>query len=109
LFASAGVVFGLVFGLFLGPFDGLVLGRAFGLIFGLSNGGNAVIRHFTLRFLLSIGGLAPLNYPAFLNYAADLLFFYKVGGAYRFRHAILQEYFASLDCIEGLGGSDTKT
>jgi GTPase SAR1 family protein len=59
-------------------------------------GGAAVIQHYTVRALLAQCGVAPLKYAAFLDYAAELLLVYKIGGGYRFRHELLQEYFASL-------------
>lgn len=85
---------------------GLVLGGlvAGGLLGGLVVIVEAVILYltarFTLRFLLKIEDLAPLNYPAFLDYTTELLFLYKVGSAYRFRHALFQEYFAELNASE---------
>jgi hypothetical protein len=39
---------------------------------------------------------APFRYLPFLEYATTLLFLERNGGAYRFRHDLLQEYFAAL-------------
>jgi len=59
-------------------------------------GGDAVVGHYALRALLVRTRCMPWSYPAFLDYSADLLLTYKIGGGYRFRHELLQEYFASL-------------
>jgi len=84
-----------------GPFNnltGVVLGVGALLALSLLSrfGGNAVLRHYTLRALLVRTRCMPWNYPAFLDYSTDLLLIYKIGGGYRFRHELLQEYFASL-------------
>jgi len=73
----------------------LVIGTTSGLIIGLSNGGIACIKHVCLR--LFIRRYAPLNYPRFLNYAAERALLRKIGGGYIFIHRDLLEYFASLD------------
>jgi len=79
------IVIGLVFGLFLG------------LIFGLLNGGIACLEHIILRLYLCRIGVAPWNYPRFLDYAATLIFLRKVGGGYLFTHRLLMDYFAELE------------
>ena len=84
-------------GLVAGPVVGLLGGLAFGLLGGLVFGGVAFIQHFVLRFLLWRARFAPLNYPRFLDYAADRILLRKVGGGYIFVHRLLLEYFASLD------------
>jgi DNA polymerase III delta prime subunit len=101
----SGIGFGLVFGSFNGLASGLVngldfglfLGLIYGLFSGLRYGGTAFIQHFTLRLLLRYAGDIPLNYPRFLDYAAERILLRKIGGGYIFIHRLLQEYFASLD------------
>jgi hypothetical protein len=75
---------------------GLIFGLVFGLFVGTDRGAGAFIRHFVLRARLAFEGFAPFRYVAFLEYATTLLFLERNGGAYRFRHDLLQEYFASL-------------
>jgi hypothetical protein len=75
---------------------GLEAGLTAGLISGLFAGGLFFIRHFVIRLALRIRRLAPFNYVRFLNYAADRLFLYRVGGGYIFIHRLLREYFSSL-------------
>jgi hypothetical protein len=66
------------------------------LFVGLNRGISAFIRHFILRGQLAVDGFAPFRYVPFLEYATALLLLERNGGAYRFRHDLLQEYFASL-------------
>ena len=88
---------GLVIALFLGLlFLGLVGGLLAGLVFGMNVGGAAFIQHFVLRAQLAFEGFAPFRYVPFLEYATTLLFLERNGGAYRFRHDLLREYFAAL-------------
>jgi len=56
-----------------------------------------LFRHFVLRLCLYIEDKMPLNYVAFLNYAAEARILEKDGGQWRFRHQNLQDYFAGLD------------
>ncbi|NEU71984.1 hypothetical protein PI95_005180 [Hassallia byssoidea VB512170] len=100
-----GVVLGLLFGLaylnnqklydyrFFWVFAALSYGALIGLING---GGQACIRHFTLRFLLWRKGNIPWNYVRFLDYATDRIFLQKVGGGYIFIHRMLMEHFAQM-------------
>nr|RNJ71058.1 MAG: TIR domain-containing protein [Leptolyngbya sp. IPPAS B-1204] len=68
---------------------------SFGLLFGLIlGGGQACIRHFTLRLVLYSKKLIPWNYARFLDHATDLIFLQKVGGGYIFIHRLLLEHFA---------------
>ena len=57
-------------------------------------GGLELIYHFCLRVMLWRVKAAPLDYPQFLDYAAQLLFLRKVGGGYTFSHELLREHFA---------------
>ena len=79
-------VVGLVVGLVVGP----IVGLGFGLVFG----GDDVIQHWVLRFLLWRKRFAPLRYVRFL--AAERVFLRKVGGGYIFIHRMLMEHFAKL-------------
>lgn len=104
----SGLGFGLVFGLFgslSGPVRGLGFGLAFGLSFGLGAGlafgllygGNAVIKHYTLRLLLWLSGAFPWNITAFLDSCAQRRLIQRVGGGWRFPHNLIRDYFAELD------------
>lgn len=55
-----------------------------------------VIKHYTLCFILSRKGYTPREYVHFLNYAAERIFMYKVGGGYEFIHRLLLEHFAAI-------------
>ena len=112
-----GLCFGLIFGLVTGLGIGLVsvlitkhpASLSFELSFGLCGGlvgavgaamprgGLASIQHYLLRLLLWRVGAMPLNYMSFLDYAAEHILLYKVGGGYIFMHHLLLDYFASLD------------
>jgi hypothetical protein len=75
-------------------FWGLVGAAVPGLTIGLSCGGLAYVQHFVLRFLLWCSRSVPVNYPRFLDYAAERILLRKVGGGYIFIHRLLLEYFA---------------
>lgn len=72
------------------------VGFSIATLTALCYGGQDVINHLTLRFILIARGHIPGNYSRFLNYAADRIFLYRVGGGYVFIHRLLLEYFASL-------------
>jgi len=80
-----------------------IAGCFLGVAFGFKIGGEACIRHFFLRLILSLKGYTPWNYARFLNYATDRLSLQRVGGRYRFIHRLLQEHFAamSLEQVKG--------
>jgi len=84
---------GLVYGVTFGPIVGLI----FGMILGFIGGGENVVKHSTLRFILWWQGHIPWNYARFLDYATDLIFLRKIGGGYIFVHRLIMEYFADLD------------
>ncbi len=116
----AGLVFGLLFGLGWGLFGWLMVGLIImeggglvrdlpgGLVFGLLGGvlggllgglifgWSAVIQHYSLRFALWREGVIPLNYVRFLSQCHDALLLQRDGGIFRFRHPLLQDYFADL-------------
>lgn len=106
---AVGALFGLLGGiigwLLAGPIAGLTL-AAYGLFFGLLAaiwyGGLDVIKHFSLRIVLTGSGRMPRAYARFLDYAAERILPRKVGGGYIFLHRLLADYFGKLDAA-GLG------
>ena len=76
---------------------GLVLGSLVGLLAALGYGGMDLIRHYTLRTLLSLYGLAPWRFGDFLDYARRLRLLHKVGPGYAFPHEFFRRHFATLD------------
>lgn len=96
------LVFGGIFALILGAEKrGLISALGFGLIFGLIAffwyGGQEVIRHYFLRFMLYRNGYTPFRFTNFLDYATRLVFLQKVGGGYIFIHRLLLEHFAAME------------
>ena len=85
---SLGLRKGLPFALFFGPLVGVIAFFVYG--------GQDVIQHYTLRFILYWRGHTPLRYANFLDYAARLVFLQKVGGGYIFIHRLLLEHFAAM-------------
>jgi serine/threonine protein kinase len=98
---AIGLISGLLFGILAGPAIGLSIGLLTGFLGslwgGLWGGGDAWIKHVTLRLLLWRTGYVPWNYPRFLDFAAEHNLLCKVGGGYIFVHRLLLEYFASLN------------
>lgn len=92
-----GLISGLIFGLIFGLISGLISGLIFGLIFGWNFGGDACIKHFSLRLVLYCDGYIPWNYARFLDYSTERLFLQRVGGRYRFIHKLLQDHFAQME------------
>ena len=97
----SGLTFGLASGLVLGTALGLVLGAALGaaagLFFGLFHeGGGEALKYDLLRWHLKREGAIPWRYFHFLSGASDLLLLQQIGGTVRFRHPLLQDYFADL-------------
>ena len=79
--------------------DGLFSGLFVGLLGSLFYGGQAVIQHYVLRWLLA----RALPYPfrdsrlvAFLDAMHARILLRRVGGGWSFVHRSLQDYFASL-------------
>lgn len=68
---------------------------SWGLLCGLVL--HPIIRHMIVRFLFFTESAVPLRFVHFLNHATDdLHFLERDGGSWRFRHQILQDYFANL-------------
>jgi len=53
-----------------------------------------LIQHFVLRVAINIEKKAPLQYVKFLNAATKARILEKDGGHWRFRHQLIQDYFA---------------
>lgn len=107
-----GTIFGLIYGLYSRLTFGLIMmnyllgyGLLIGLIGGLNRGGSAVIKHYSLRFILWIKGYTPFNFIQFLDHSAKLILLKKVGGGYMFIHRMLLEHFAEMD----VKGAKTKS
>lgn len=75
----------------------LIFGLIFGLIGGLNRGGSAVVKHYSLRFILWIKDYTPFNFIKFLDHCAKLILLKKVGGGYMFIHRMLLEHFAKME------------
>lgn len=58
-------------------------------------------KHLILRFCFYLDGSMPLRYVRFLNYATKLRILERDGGQWRFRHKILQDYFADGGIVLG--------
>lgn len=119
-----GLAYGLLIGLAFGLVAGLVAGllwiaqesrsvsavdqaqhmgerlhasRRHGLRFGLAAGGvGEALKYDVLCWLLAREGAIPWRYFRFLHVASSLLLLQQVGGAVRFRHLLLRDYFADL-------------
>ena len=63
-------------------------------LLALDKGGTFVLRHYSVRFVLWIMGLAPLRYVRFLESCADLGLLKRVGGSYQFFHKDFRTYVA---------------
>ena len=70
----------------------LGLGLLFGTLFGLLN--TALFKHLILRFCLYWEKKLPLRWVSFFSYATAARILEQDGGQWRFRHQILQDYFA---------------
>jgi hypothetical protein len=73
----------------------LLLGTASSFLLSAINGGLiSAFQHFVLRITLWLFGYSPWNYSKFLRYCTDRGFLQRVGGGYRFVHALLRDHFA---------------
>lgn len=91
---SLAIVFGAVLGVIAGIFGGMFSGL---LLFG----GQTVIRHYVLRWLLASRKIMPFPFQdrkliRFLDEMKDRVFLRRVGGGWVFIHRTLLDYFASL-------------
>jgi len=60
-------------------------------------GGFDAAKHYTLRLLLSLAGIVPLNLARFLDHAARLNLVRRAGGGYIFMHPLILDYFANVE------------
>lgn len=72
----------------------LIAALFWGIVGALWYGGLDLIKHFTLRALLWLGGHMPWHYARFLEYAVARSFLQRAGGGYLFANRLLQRYFA---------------
>jgi NACHT domain len=73
----------------------LLLGTASTFLLSVISGGLiSAFQHFVLRITLWLFGYSPWNYSKFLRYCTDRGFLQRVGGGYRFVHALLRDHFA---------------
>lgn len=88
---------GLLVGLTVTVASGLYTALMMGLLASTAHGLNDVIKHGIVRLLLWYEKAIPLNSAALLNHAADSALLRRVGGAYTFRHRLIQDYFAETE------------
>lgn len=93
---SFGFIFMLNFGIDITLIGALYIGLFCGLIFWWNYGAGAVVRHYTLRFILARNNLLPWRLVPFLDHCVDLIFLRRVGGGYIFIHRLLMEHFAEM-------------
>lgn len=98
LLSEGSQLFALLFGITLGGVGGIFGGMFSGLIL---YGGQTVIRHYTLRWLLASRNVLPFPFHdkeliQFLDEMKDRVFLRRVGGGWVFMHRTLLDYFASL-------------
>ncbi|MFJ7213626.1 hypothetical protein [Amycolatopsis sp. NPDC098790] len=92
-----GLAAGLVFGLVAGPFVGLVDGAGaalIGAVVGLARGPHVWTGYQVARLVLAGRGRVPWRLMGFLAEAHRLGVLRANGGAYRFRHNLLQDRMA---------------
>jgi serine/threonine protein kinase len=73
---------------------GLVLGICGALLIALLTGGLAVLRHCTIRSLLSRSHTFPGRAPQFLDDSCARFLLRRVGGGYSFAHRLLLDHLA---------------
>ena len=118
LVGAVGLVVGGVLGGLLGvvttgtqdPISyGLIVGTLIAVVSGLQVGGVTCIQHAVLRWSLWRARSLPLDYPRFLDYAAERILLHKVGGGYIFVHRLLLDYFTSLASIMQTSAENTAS
>jgi serine/threonine protein kinase/DNA polymerase III delta prime subunit len=73
---------------------GLLLGICGALLIYMLTGGLAVLRHYTIRFLLWRSHAFPWKAPQFLDDACARFLLRRVGGGYSFAHRLLLDHLA---------------
>ncbi|MDJ1182138.1 NACHT domain-containing protein [Roseofilum casamattae] len=75
--------------------DSLIFGIGMGVWIGFyAGGGDALVQHFALRWVLSRRGKMPKNYAHFLTQASAAGILKQSGGRFRFYHDTLREHLA---------------
>jgi hypothetical protein len=98
-----GLVGGLVVGLIVGLMGGvgpglgvgLIIAMSFGVALGQACGWDAYMEYRFLMHSLFRLHLIPPHFVNFLDFAADHVLLQRVGGGYRFVHALVLDYFAA--------------
>jgi len=67
-----------------------------------------IIRHFILRYGLFMERKIPLYFVKFLNEATEVRILEKDGGQWRFRHQIIQDYFANIELLDSKKSDGSK-
>lgn len=99
-FLTFGLLYGSPSGLLRAILPAITGGLVAWLLIGLgSPAGEAVLRHWVLRWRLWRERLTPKpwRYVAYLDAMTSHLLLDKIGGAYRFKHDLLQKHIAQLD------------
>ncbi len=97
---GGGLIFALIGELIFGLGLGLVVGLMIGLMIGpMQYGGETVIKHYVLRWLLARQGMLPFPFRdrklvAYLDGMAARLLLRRVGGGWMFIHRTLLEFLA---------------
>jgi eukaryotic-like serine/threonine-protein kinase len=88
----------------------LFYGLFIGVLASMWYGGLFVLQHAVLRLLLWWTGYTPPlgQYARLLDYAAQRIFLYKVGGGYKFINLYVQEHFAAMTDQAPLQPADQK-
>jgi serine/threonine protein kinase len=76
---------------------GLQLGISGALLIFLLTGGLAVLRHYTIRFLLWRSNTFPWQAPQFLDDSVARFLLRRVGGGYSFTHRLLLDHLADVE------------
>jgi lipopolysaccharide/colanic/teichoic acid biosynthesis glycosyltransferase/DNA polymerase III delta prime subunit len=97
---GCGIISGLTAGVLGGPILGFFAGLLLALASGVFFGGNALIRHFILRFMLYRISNLPWQLSGFLEDMDRCVLLRKVGGGYIFVHRALLEYFVATEYDE---------
>lgn len=87
---------------------GFGLGFGSGLGFAAAFGGlDILVRHISLRAVLSRAGYIPSSYAHFLDFCAEHVLLRKVGGGYIFPHRMMLEYFAEQYRLDDGDGTES--
>lgn len=90
----AGIILFVVGLVTIGITGDITFALSLGLLALLFRGGFEVLRHYSLRLILSRAGYISWSFVAFLEHGVERLLLRKVGGGYKFIHGTLRDYFA---------------